>query len=212
MYNCCFCAKIFLALNSTINHIKIAHKIENNIFQCKQGYCNQTFNSLKRFKKHLKSNHTNNTSHDTSNDSIDCHTIPPDTSPVQNLSANFIFPSGIESESVPGSPGHTFDIGKLKEEIENNLIKFVLSLHNINHFNRKDILTIQELVKEYCLDPLGNLLHKITLCHDDHSKITQFVGFFNQTLDLLNTEHKFCTTLKNRMYITNQSVTVSITK
>lgn len=90
------------------------------------------------------------------------------------------------SSHVPRSLTSTLET--LRKDFEDHFLKIILSLHNVDHFNRHDVLLIHNLISEHCLKPMSNYLKQLRLCDKNSSDLHQMTFLLDHIFDGLSSE------------------------
>lgn len=161
---CFLCKASFSVLSLMIKHFKIKHDLTNNsLFRCSEIGCNQAFQSLTNFKKHVTRKHLVNMTpnggkaeHEKKNGNLDIpvkNSISETTEIFSKNEMEHTFDGLTQNDSI-ATPPHLEETEKfclydINKELNNSFAEFVLSLNNNDNFSRKDVLDIQAVGKKY---------------------------------------------------------------
>ncbi|XP_055855910.1 uncharacterized protein LOC129919101 isoform X1 [Episyrphus balteatus] len=203
--HCVICSEEFNCLKKLFMHLKILHGCDKKSnLKCFEKSCQQIFNGLPSYKKHL-STHLRNL------DTIEIEPPLNMNSTHDNLStkagnSSSIFENMIQNnpyssneQELPVSNGSAEKIqAPLQSIIENSILQFVLSQYNNNNFSRKDAFTIQKAAENFIISPLLDIVLAIEMCEEDKKKIENVVKEYRKVINELNTEYKLEKFLENR--------------
>lgn len=201
MVKCYICHRDFQSAKTLIGHLKILHGCEKNgSYLCGEELCYQSFQNFSAFKKHITRAHGQGESvsfaPSTNGNKINivqrkCNpNVDKDILVEQDL-CNVI----TDNDVLDGIKN--FDFSSFEKHLFENVFKFVLSLHNNNNFNRKDVTDLQSSINETIISPILESLNTLSsnLCVEDSYKIKNFVGVCKNPFEKISTEHKLLKTL-----------------
>ncbi|KAF0748243.1 C2H2-type domain-containing protein, partial [Aphis craccivora] len=160
---CFVCKHSVENLKSLIIHFRIFHSLHSfSSYKCIEDSCNQSFQNLNSFKKHMNTKHLNNllineieTPKYISNSPLNFTNLP-----TYKISTdNELFCN--TSQSLPNNSSIPFDLNATSNLVYKSAVEFTLSLHNNNSFTRRDILNIQKNIAENIIKPIATILDNI---------------------------------------------------
>lgn len=199
---CFVCKHSVENLKSLIIHFRIFHSLHSfSSYKCIEDSCNQSFQNLNSFKKHMNTKHLNNllineieTPKYISNSPLNFTNLP-----TYKISTdNELFCN--TSQSLPNNSSIPFDLNATSNLVYKSAVEFTLSLHNNNSFTRRDILNIQKNIAENIIKPIATILDNIVKIN---IKDPMLLLEFSNVTSVISNPFKLC----NYEYLLNKWLT-----
>lgn len=197
-------------LQALVAHYKIIHLLKpDSTYTCLENSCNQSFNCMSSFKRHVNRKHV---------------IIIPETyhSVKSNSHVQGISSSISSTEKCPvtdNSNNHdelknTFNFGNSAKDLYELTLKFILSLYNNNNFNNKDVIYIQSGITENILKPIASILKSMVKINISEpiliSTFNRLEGLIIDHFSYCNSEYNLNNWLKVNKYISSiQQITIN---
>lgn len=211
---CFICRQVFNCVDPLINHLKIIHGCDKNShYECPNKSCDQFFQNISAYKKHLKNGRCNDESLTfVENKDFESKENLKENENYQNITKKstieYEYSIRREAEDIYKSDcrnkSEAINIEDMKRNLIENMSTFTLTLHNNNNFSRKDVINIQDDVMKFILNPLNNCLKKYSseLCQPDSEKLENFLNKICSAFEEMKTEYRLLKYLeKNDLYI-----------
>lgn len=219
---CFICKKSFTALKILIFHFKRNHDLtSNSSYRCCNINCDQVFQNLNSFRKHVNRKHIN------SNLNIEINDNKNDVTPsgdnfkkyiITNENLNRAEPDNLPRPSTSNNcldhcrsnyPEELqFESDKdIKKTLAMFFLEFILSLHNNNNFSRKDVHEVQNAANRLLIEPIFNLFKEFATIHlkevdtKVYNEFCDFITILKQSIKVFETEHLLHKWLKSEGYI-----------
>lgn len=201
---CFLCKGEGFSLNSLVVHFRIFHSLHrNSTYECCENYCNQSFSSLRSFKRHVTKKHQSSNKDD--ND------ISYNSS--QELNSNGITTESTETITEEIKNGKleedqlVYDYEKTKAAILKSIASFLVYLHNFNNLSRKDVEKIQLNIQEKIMKPILNCFNVLVKYYIEDFSIKTIFSKFSETIEdafkLCSTNYRFEKWLSENNLISN---------
>lgn len=189
---CFICNANFNFVNIYCDHLKYDHGVPSLFdFNCNFCNCNQSFQNMHAFKKHLKLHLPVQDSQsflDNQND----HSI---MSINNTFNETFNELPNVDVESTVNCQEiNEFNIENSVGQIEKSLINFTLKMHSRNSFTRKDTEFIVQSVNNIITKPIPNFISSYIVPKIENiehkNNILLFVDQIEQNCSIVETEYK----------------------
>lgn len=154
---CFLCETYFCSSSKLFLHLK-QHEIPANFgYECTVQHCNQNFYTKFSYKrhiiKHFKLNNENLCTNSSTLDQNDCSEMEYDNIPENNIPEN-----NIPENNIP----NIYDYQKKLSELYDCATHFMIKLHSVNNFSRSDANKVKNMVEEFVVNPILNLIEEVT--------------------------------------------------
>lgn len=175
---CHVCKSNFSNPNILVRHLQKVHR-NINTFKCTLAGCGQIFEFAYNFKRHIKRHHPQ------IQNCAKTEVPKPSTSTNKNIEINEVLEKNIVPVQItkPKIPIPNLEIGPMK---------LTLECHNNNNFTRKNVLVIQNQIKEYITQPIMHGLQSLGSQHENLCQSSDYLDilqFCKDPFSNFNSEH-----------------------